>query len=871
MYNFRLKLILFFLVALAPFAQAQFQDSVRVSVQNQRMSAIDLLSYLTANYNVNFRYKHEWLDGIQLNLDIKDQPISQAMEATFNELGFFFIYREPYYVVFVKNGTSSLTINTETLKETDLISLGEVNREITEAVLSGQILGGEDNLKLRGVTVTGVESGISTVSDEAGRYKIKLPVGFQTLLFKSIEFDDLELSLSLNSSSELNINLYQNVTQLGGVVVTAEAPDENITQTVTGVERIDIEEIKKQPALFGQPDVIKSLTTLPGVSVTGESSAGFNVRGSGTGANLILLDNGIIFNPSHLFGVFSSFTADVISSVDLYKGTIPSRYGGRLASVLDVKLKSGNKQRVTGGGGAGLISSNFNIEVPVIKNKSSFVSSVRAAYPNYLINSIANRDLKDSKSFFGDFSFKYDHIIDKQNIIFATVYGSNNKFTIRDEVGYDYNNLLGVVNWNHIYNDKLSSSLNYSLSQYSYTLDEKLGEDLSYSLFSVIENQKLDLDFTYEGIENHLIDFGFNSIFHNLKPGNFDPDETALLLDLSDLNKENALESGLHIGDEITISNQLSAYVGLRFSHFSSWFEENEQTYTGLEPRFSFNYQLGNSSAIKAGFNRVRQYIHLISNTSAVTPLDIWKLSNEALKPTISNQFTLGYFRNLDDNNFEVSVEGYYKDITDLVDYKNGANLFGNPSIDDELIQGTGEAYGLEVNLEKTKGKATGRLSYTYSRTFITVDEENSQESINGGNPYPTNFDQPHNLTFQSSIQTSRRFRVSANFIYTTGRPITFPRSVYGIEGVTIANYSIRNGQRIPDYHRLDLSFHLATTLKKNKNVEANWTLTLYNVYSRRNAYSVFFRTSETGNQINAFKLSVIGQIVPALSYTFKF
>jgi len=868
----RTLFILGLLLTLLPAAKAQFQDNLNVTVQQTNIDATELLESLEKEYNLNFRFRPEWLTNLRLSADIFNQPLSFTLNEIFGPQGFSFIYRDPSYIILVKNGSVSVSIKAEDLEESEMITLGEVDREATEAILTGQILGGEDELQVRGVVVLGVESGVSVTSNANGRYRITLPVGPQTLQFKSIEYDDLELSLNLNSSSELNINLYQNVRQLNEVVVTAEAPDENITRTVTGVEKLDIEEIKKQPALMGQTDVIKSLTTIAGVTTTGEASAGFNVRGSGTGGNLILLDNGLIFNPSHLFGVFSSFTTDAISGVELYKGTIPSKFGGRVASVLDVTLKSGDKEKVTGNGSVGFVASNIAVEIPVVKQESSLLLSARAAYPNYLLNAFDNRDISESEAFFGDFSLKYDHRLNKNNIITASVYGSNNRFNIRDEIGYDYNNLLGTVHWNHVFSPDLNSRINYSVSQYSYTFDEKISDDLAYDLFSVIENQKLDIDFSYSGIDNHLIDFGANSIYHSLKPGNFSPDATARLVNLQDLRQEFGVESGLHVGDEITINPKLSAYVGLRFSHFVGWDDVLETTtYTGLEPRFSLNYQVGKTGAIKAGYNKMRQFIHLISNTAAITPIDIWKLSNEVLAPTISDQFTLGYFRNFADNDIEASVEGYYKDIQNLIDYKNGANIFGNPSINDELIQGEGEAYGVEFNLEKKTGKTTGRLSYTWARTFITIADEDGRESINRGNAYPTNFDQPHNLTAQWNIQTSRRFRISGNFIYATGRPITLPQSFYQIEGATIANYSIRNGQRIPDYHRLDLSFHLASSLRKEKNVEANFTLTLFNVYGRRNAYSVFFRTNENGRQVDAYRLTVLGQIIPALSYTFKF
>ena len=864
-----LVVILFML--LGPLAQGQFQQELRVTLKSNTTSATSLLTYLEDNYAIDFRYKPEWLEGLRLSADITDQPLSQALETLFRDRGFTFIFREPSYVIFIQDAPAQVVVDAEKLEENQIISLGEVDRTITEATLTGQVLGGEDNEILQGVVVYAVEQEKSAVTDPNGRYRITLPVGYHTVRFQSVEFDNLELSLNLNSSSQLNINLYKDVRLLEGVEVTAEAPDENVSETITGVERIDVGEIQKQPALLGQADVIKTITSLAGVNVTGESAAGFNVRGSGVGANLILLDKGLIFNPSHLFGVFSSFNADVIGSVELNKGTIPSKYGGRIASVLDVRLKNGNKNYITGGGSIGAITSSLDVEVPVIKGKSSIVSSVRAAYPNYLLNTIQNRDFNESESFFGDFSFRYDHTINEKNLIFATLYGSNNGFDIRDEIGYDYNNLLGVVEWNRAYSDNFSSSLNYSFSQYSYTFDERFNDDISYSLFSVLENQKVDLEFNYLGLENHSFDFGVNGVWHNLKPGNFNDDETAGLFGFNDLINEQGLEAAVHVSDLVTLSPKFSVYAGLRYSFFSRSDNGLDQTYHGIEPRLSFNYRLDNNDAIKGGYNRMRQYIHLISNTSAISPIDIWRLSNDVLRPTVSDQFTLGYFRNFNDNAIEASIEAYYKNVQDLVDYRNGATLFGNPNLDEELIQGKGEAYGVELNVEKTKGKATGRVSYTYSRTFLQIAGENPLEAINDGEKYPTNFDQPHNLTITGNFQTSRRFRISANFVYNTGRPITLPESFYTVNGVVVSNFSVRNGGRIPDYHRLDLSLHLATTLKRKKNVEANWTLTLYNVYSRRNAYSVFFRTTESNRNINSFRLSIIGQIVPALSYTFKF
>lgn len=863
---------LILIVSIHSISLAQFQDDIRINIQVEEVSVLDFINQLEVKYDLKFRYKYEWIENFTITATADNEPLSQFLERVFKEFEISQLYKKPYYVVLIKDSPSILDLDAEKIENNkQLISLGRVDYQLTEATISGKIRAGEDDSPLPGVTIISLETGIGTVTDPSGNYKLTLPVGFHILQYKSLETGTLELSIVLNSSSDLNLKLYKDFIQLKEVQVTAKNLEENVNETVTGVERLTLEEINKLPAFLGEVDIIKSITSLPGVNLTGEAAAGFNVRGSGPGANLVLLDNGTIFNSSHLFGVFTAFNADVIGNVELYKGAVPAKYGGRIASVLNIEMKDGNKGEVTGGGGVGVISSRFYIETPIVKKKSALVTSIRAAYPNYLINAIDNPELEESSTFFGDFSLKYDHLFNENNQIEATIYGSNDQFSIRDETTYIYNNLSASLQWNHVYNANLSSELNYNYSQYNYSLGERVNEGLDYSLFSVIENNKLNMDFTYSGIKNNLIEFGINNTYFNMKPGDFDFSDGTSFVNLNNIPEEEGIESAVFISDEIDVNNKISAYIGLRYSFFNGGGQELKESYQGFEPRFSVNYKLNNRSSIKLGYNRMRQYIHLISNTAAVTPIDVWKLSNAELRPSVSDQISLGYFRNFNNNYIETSIEAYYKRINDLVEYKNGADLFGNANIEEELLQGNGDAYGIEFYIKKNRGKATGWLSYTYSRSLITVEGESFNETINKGNPFPTNFDQPHNLSLFGNWEVSRRFQISMNFLYNTGRPITYPQSIYSVNNVLISNYNIRNGNRIPDYHRLDLSFHLGSSLKKQKNIEANWTLTLYNVYSRRNAYSVFFRTSESGGQLNSFRLSIIGQIIPALSYNFKF
>jgi hypothetical protein len=866
-----LLLIYFASILISAEIKAQEKNNIKVSINAENISAYEFLNQIEGKYEIEFRYKYEWIKDIRLDINVLDKPLTEFFDQNFKKFGLSLMFKEPNYFILLKDSPKQFELNSESYDErSEVITLGDIDSEAREATLYGTVKSAETGEPLPGITILSIDENEGVISSSNGKYNLTLPIGFHTLRYQSLETGTFEISLILNSSSNLDVQLYKDYVQLNEVVVTAKAMDENVSQTVTGVERMTLEEIEKMPAFLGEADVIKSITSLPGVSLTGEASAGFNVRGSGVGANLVLLDNGTLYNSSHLFGVFSAFSADNIGSIDLYKGAVPARFGGRISSVLNMEMRSGSKQKVKGNGGIGVISSRFNIETPIIKDKSSILTGFRVAYPNYLINAVDNFDLKRSSTFFGDWSLKYDHSINENNKILLTGYTSRDEFTVSNDVSYEYNNLVGSVQWNQNINENLSSKLNYNYSQYNYTLNEEVDEQQSFGLYSEIENNKLNYEFEFTGFEKNLIEFGFNNVLYNLQPGKFNQDNNSLLI-VSDLANESAIESAIYLSDEVQFSDNISAYAGLRYSYYNGGRDSLTTNYGGFEPRLSINYKINSKSSIKAGYSKMRQYIHLISNTASVTPVDIWKLSNQEILPTVADQFTIGYFRNFDFNNYETSAEVYYRDIDNLIDYKNGASLFANDEIENELVQGKGLAYGAEFYLKKNRGRLTGWLSYTYSRSLIIVDGETNAETINGGNPFPTNFDQPHNLSFLGNFELSKRFDISANFQYNTGRPITYPESTFDFNGVRVANYSNRNQYRIPDYHRLDLSFHMASSLKREKKIEADWTLTLYNVYSRRNAYSVFFRSSESLRVLNSYRLAIIGQIVPALTYNFKF
>ncbi|MEM7297487.1 MAG: TonB-dependent receptor plug domain-containing protein, partial [Bacteroidota bacterium] len=681
---------------------------------------------------------------------------------------------------------------------------------------------------------------------------------------------DFDISIALNSNGNLIVNMFEDVTVLDEVVISTQAIDQNVSKTISGQDIIDIETIKTIPAFFGEADVFNSVLSLPGVSKVGEGSSGINVRGGGVGQNLIRIDNATIYNPSHLFGFFSTFNADVVSRVNFFRGSIPAEYGGRLSSVMDVEIKNGNKEKISGSGGVGFVNSRIMIEGPIKKDSTSFLAAVRAAYPSYLLRNLEDQDLSNSAAFFGDANLKLDHLINDKNRVSFNGYWSRDRFDFSDEVEYDYGNITIGAEWNGQLTDELFTESSVNFTSYDYSFKEVGEPEISSLLEASVEQLAIENKFQKE-TENHTLTFGSNVTLIGIDPGNYSKGSEESIVEPLTIERENGIEGALFVGDEFRFNDRFSFYGGLRYSFFTGGREELEKFYHGPEPRFSVNYKSSPTSSIKLGFNRMRQYTHFISNTTTATPIDLWKLSNSSIRPQIADQITLGYFRNFQNNLIETSIEGFYKKTKDLVEYKNGADLFINEELEDELIQGTGRAYGVEFLVKKTRGNLNGWLSYTFSRSLIQVDDPNPLNVINDGAFFPTNFDQPHNISAFSNIKLSRRFSINANFTYNTGRPVSFPESAFRIRGVTITDFAERNKYRIPDYHRLDISLVLGTTLKRDKKIEANWSISVYNVYGRRNTYSVYFKNDPDTGRPQAYQLSVIARPIIAVSYNFKF
>ena len=753
--------------------------------------------------------------------------------------------------------------------------------------LSGYVKNAKSGEELIGaiVVVKGTTNGVAT--NAYGFYSLTLPKGTYAIVYTQLGMLSIEKQIDLTSNHTENTELSDKEQELKEVVVSSEREDANVKSVEMSVNKLDIKTISKIPALLGEVDLIRAIQLLPGVSTVGEGAQGFNVRGGGVDQNLVLMDEAPVFNSSHLFGFFSVFNPDAVKDVKLIKGGIPAQYGGRLSSILDVRLKEGNNKNYSVSGGLGLIFSRLLIEGPIIKNKCSFVVAGRRSYIDALAKPFLRKDLKKSKFFFYDLTAKVNYIVNEKNKVFLSGYLGRDVFS----AGFKSNwgNATSTLRWNHLFNEKLFLNTTAFYSNYNYELE--FGR---FTWRSKIINYSVKPDFTYYLNPKNTIHYGGQATLYDFRPGKASFTSGDNKTDIS-LKDKYGVESALYIDNEQKLGARLTLQYGLRYSLWDfigpgSYFTYADTTpniskrllaedsvttgkvishYGQLEPRFSLKYDLTETSSIKASYNRISQYLHLISNTTASTPLDVWTPSTNNLKPQIVDQVALGYFKNFGaHNDFETSVETYYKYMQNQVDYIDNANLLLNKYLEADLLNGTGRAYGLELYLKKNTGKFTGFISYTLSRT------ERKVTGINQGNWYPNRFDKLHNLSVVAFYTFNPKWDVSANFVLATGTPATFPTSKIEIQGYVIPYNADekRNNYRIPAYHRLDLAITMQG--KKRTKWSSYWVVSCYNVYNRKNAFSVYFRQSTDPTQTNiteAVRYSVIGHWIPSIAYNFKF
>ncbi|WP_044204474.1 TonB-dependent receptor [Flammeovirga sp. OC4] len=753
----------------------------------------------------------------------------------------------------------------------------------TKYTLSGQIKDASNGEDLPFATITVKEQkGVGVTANTYGYYSLSLPAGNYTVIYQYIGYNVIEKSIELNQNISISLELSPSAQSLEEVVVTAEREDRNITSNEGSVTKIDTKSIRELPTFGGEVDIIKVMQTQPGVKSSGEGGSGFYVRGGGLDQNLVLLDEAPVYNPSHLLGFFSVFNGDAIKGATMYKGGMMPEYGGRTSSVLDIRMKDGNAKEYSVAGGIGTIASRLTVEGPIVKDKGSFMISGRRTYADIFLGLSNDPSFSNSNLYFYDLNLKANYRISEKDRIFISGYFGQDKLGMDGSVNMDYGNATGTMRWNHVFNSKLFSNTSFIYSNYNYEFGFGEDED-QISLESVIKDINIKQDFSYYASTKHTIKFGFNAIHHTIEPGNLSAGANTGV-NSKDSEKKYGIEGALYIQDEFKVSDRFSLNYGLRYSLFQgigtgTEYEYNDkgevvgtkkydngepmQYFGGFEPRLSANYIINTKSSIKLGYNKNYQYLHMLSNSTSSSPTDTWIMSSNNVKPQEAEQISLGYFRNFKENTFETSVEAYYKDMRNVIDYKTGANVFLNEQLEGDLVYGKGRAYGIEFMIKKNKGRLTGWLGYTLARSEKQFDE------INNGQWFAARQDRIHDINLVAVYKINPKLTLSGNFVYYTGDAVTFPSGRYEVDGKVVPYYTERNGYRMPDYHRLDLA--LTWIRKKTDKFESSWNFSLYNVYGRENAYTISFVPSEEDpNKTEALQVALF-KWVPSVTYNFKF
>ncbi|WP_111683028.1 TonB-dependent receptor [Winogradskyella tangerina] len=765
--------------------------------------------------------------------------------------------------------------------------------------LSGTITDSQSNETLIGVNIIVPEIQSGTMTNEYGFYSITLPEGTYKVQISYLGFLTINETIVLNADMTKNFKLQESAESLDEVVIEEDVEKLNIRKPQMSVNALSIQTIKNMPVVLGEVDVIKSITLLPGVTNAGEGSSGFNVRGGAADQNLILLDEATIFNSSHLFGFFSVFNPDAIKDIKLYKGGIPAKYGGRISSVLDIYQKEGNSSEFHMNGGIGLVSSRLLAEGPIKKDKGSFLFGGRSSYAHLFLPLF---DI-DNVAYFYDLNTKLSYRLNERNSIFLSGYFGRDVFNIQDSFENTYGNTVVNFRWNHLFSDKLFSNLSLIYSDYYYGLDLNF---VGFEWESGIRNFNVKYDLKHYISNNFKLEYGLNSIYYKFNPGEINPNTEDSGINPFKLIDKYAFENAIYIDAEHKLSNKLSVSYGARFSTFHRLgqdelniyendnpvifnealgiYEKAEPTgtetfsrsdviasFANIEPRFAVAYQLNDKSSVKASYNRMSQYLHLLSNTSSPTPLDVWSPSGKYIEPQLLDQVALGYFRTFNNNTYSLEVETFYKKIQNRIDYIDGADLIANNAIEQVILNGEARAYGLEVLLRKNEGRLKGWLAYTLSRSEQRTPGRTPVETgINNGEWYKTPFDKTHDISLTTSYSLNEKWSLSSNFLFQTGQPATFPNGQYEFNGIVVPSFEARNSSRLPAYHRLDLSVNYNPNPNSQKRFKGEWVFGVYNVYNRRNAVNLTFRENRMSGTNEAVRLAIFG-IVPSVSYNFKF
>jgi hypothetical protein len=928
MYKKLLLISFFSLLATCLFAQNNAAKLLSVNFNQADVGQV--VKDLESKTNYHFYYDVKDFDSLQVTITISQKPIDYILKACFTGTAFNYAITNTGEIFLTKNwliqtqlsdsafvklaktsekpkpkkATGSKRINIvddmeskvpQARIENKIYQIGIASGGLTggKVILSGYVKDAKTGQPIVGASLYVTDANTGAATDEFGYYLLTLPKGPHTINIKSLGNKDTFRKIILNAAGKLDIELQEQVLALKQVKISDEKVA-NVKSTRMGVERMTIKTIREIPAVFGEADILRAVQLLPGVQTVGEATTGFNVRGGAADQNLIIFNGSTIYNPAHFFGFFSAFNPDVVKDVELYKSTIPEKFGGRLSSVLDVTNREGNKKKFTGTAGIGLLTSRLSVEGPIVKDRTSFLFGGRVTYSNWLLKLLPD-SYKNSDASFYDFNLDISHKIDEKNNIYVYSYISQDKFKLNSDTTYNYNNKNIAIKWKHNYNDKLFGVISTGFDRYQYQNASDGNPVNAYQFNYNINQTNLKADFTYYPSSKHTFTFGISSIYYKLNPGSYQPNDGRSLVVGEVLESQQALESALYLGDKFDIMDALSVSAGLRFSLYNflgpkdvnyyasgaalqtsnltgvQHYNSNQliKTYAGPEIRLSARYSLTSDLSVKAGYNTLRQYIHLLSNSASISPSDVYQLSDPNIKPQTGDQISIGLFKNLSSNTIETSVEVYYRRINNYLDYKSGAQLVLNPHIETDVLNTKGKAYGVELLARKTAGLLTGLVSYTYSRTFLQQNDALVLPLINSGNYYPANYDKPHDFNFAGSYHFTHRYSFSLNLVYSTGRPITLPIGKYFYAGSERAYYSDRNQYRVPDYFRSDFSINVDGNHKLNQTFHSSWTVGVYNLTANHNAYSTYF--VQQNGVINGYKLSIFANAIPFINYNIKF
>jgi hypothetical protein len=874
----------------------------------------DFVLKAEVQFPVKFFYKREWVKNLTLGSYGDKRALNEILDTLFHGKSIYYYTSKTGNIILTKDFAikpvkEKPAGNQSYIPGTDYSEAGVAGSNVENLVvdignpadrnkpgnvtISGYIINQDTKESVAGVTVYIPKLSAGTISNAYGFYKMSLPRGTYSVRFTYIGMKEKTIDLNLFSPGELNIEMKGVLVPLKEAVITAEK-DITLQRFEVGVQKININTFRLMPTSMGESDIIKSVLLIPGVHTIGEGSAGFNVRGGSADQNLILLYGAPVYNSSHFFGFFSAVNPDIIKEATLFKGGIPARYGGRLSSILDIVPREGNRTEFAGNAGISPITTHFVCEGPIVKDTLFYLIAGRTTYSNWILRFIDDPALNKSRAFFNDLNARIAYDIDRNNKVDFSVYNSYDAFRLNSDTTYKYRNNIVSLRWRHYFSSHFFSAFTVNNSFYKYDISSLRVPQEAFVLRHRINSTGFKADFNWFPGRNEF-NFGTDLNRYDVMPGSYMPaDDSSLVIPYS-IERQRAIEPAIYFEDKYNVTDHLSINAGLRFASFFAMGPQtvfiynplyprsvtsiedtvtfdrlrNYKTYAGPELRLSANFRLNNNSSFKLNYNHTRQYLHLLSNTTSISPSDTWKLSDYYLKPESGDQFAAGYYMMLNKNKIEASAEIYYKRINNMVDFKGGTELIMNEHIERDLINVYGKAYGLELLIRKPEGRIRWSIGYTYSRVLLRSKGSFDEELINSGNWFPANFDRPHELILTFNYLQSRRMSFSAIYNFSSGRPVTYPVSSYTIGDIVITDYSDRNKYRIPNYSRLDLSITLNGSLLSKKIANPHWIFSIYNVTGRNNVYSAFFKKEK--NTVMGYYLSVFDRPIPSLSFNFDF